>query len=77
MKTLAMTLMSLMAATVPAVAAVEESGGEGLGLMAMCFIGFGVLVVMFQFVPAVMLLAGIIKGIMTPAGKKADEAPHS
>lgn len=77
MKTLSTILTSLMIPATQALAAGGGSEGEGLGLMAMMFIGFGVLIVMFQFVPAVMLLVGILKGIFAPAEKKEADTTHS
>lgn len=50
------------------------SGGaevESLGFMATLFIAFGVLIVMFQFIPGIILLFGMLKGILSPNNKKA------
>jgi hypothetical protein len=56
---------------------VLASGGtdvEGLGLMTAFFIAFGVLIVLFQFIPGLMLLGRMLKGIFTQNGKKDSEA---
>jgi hypothetical protein len=42
--------------------------------MATFFIAFGVLIVMFQFVPGVMLFIGMLKGLFSSTQKKATEA---
>jgi hypothetical protein len=47
---------------------------EGLGFMATLFIGFGVLIILFQTVPAVILLTGMVKGLLASADKKTAEA---
>jgi hypothetical protein len=49
------------------------SGGtevESLGLMAALFIVFGVLIVLHQFIPGLMLLGGMLKGIFSSTDKK-------
>jgi len=69
MKTMSAFVLSLLVTGSYACA----SGGaevEGLGFMATFFIAFGVLIVMFQFVPALILLGGMLKGIFSPADKK-------
>ena len=47
-------------------------GGKGdeLGLLAIFFIAFGVLIVMFQLVPGIILFFGMLKGLFSSAGKK-------
>jgi hypothetical protein len=70
MKTLSTILLSMLVTASIALA----SGGteiEGLGLMGALFIAFGVLIVIYQFIPGLMLLGGMLKGIFSPTGKKA------
>jgi len=47
---------------------------EGLGFMATLFIGFGVLIILFQTIPAILLFAGMVKGLLSSADKKPAEA---
>jgi len=50
------------------------SGGaevESIGFMATLFIAFGVLIIMFQFIPGLILLFGMLKGMFSPNDKKA------
>lgn len=69
MKTLSMIALSLLTTVSNALA----SGGaeaEGLGLMTALFVAFGVLIVLQQFVPGLMLLGGMLKGMFSPTAKK-------
>ncbi len=65
MKVLFTTLLSMLIPVTQAVAA-GGGGGEGLSLLTMLFIGFGAMIIVFQLVPAVILLCGMIKGLVTP-----------
>lgn len=38
------------------------------------FIGFGALVLVFQTIPAMILFIGMLKGLFSPADKKANDA---
>ena len=74
-------LISTLAALLVTVSQVMASGAgdpEPLSFMTILFMGFGTLILVFQIFPAVILFAGIIKGILAPAVKKdADEAVSS
>ncbi len=74
MKTVYATAGSLMITGTQAVASGGGSSGEGLSLLATFFIAFGVLIVLFQFVPGVMLFVGMLKGLFSPEDKKTGEA---
>ena len=53
------------------------SGGaevEGLGPMTAFFIAFGVLIVLYQFIPGIMLFTGILKKIFLSTAKKISES---
>lgn len=69
MKTILASGLSLLV-TVSYALASEGSGAEGLGLMGIFFIAFGVLIVLFQFVPGLLLLSGMLKGIFSTSDKK-------
>jgi hypothetical protein len=72
-------LISTIAALLVTVSQVMASGGsnaEPMSLLAILFMGFGALVLVFQVFPAVVLFIGMIKGLMAPAVKK-DEAAAS
>jgi hypothetical protein len=62
-KTLINTTLALAATVTPAFAA--GNGAEHYGLLAWTFCGFCALVVVAQAVPAVLLMAGMIKGLVT------------
>lgn len=74
MKVISATLLSLLIAVTQTLASGNGGESEGLGFMATLFIGFGVLIIMFQTVPAMLLLTGMIKGALSPADKKSAEA---
>jgi hypothetical protein len=66
-------LMSTIAALLVTVSQVMASGGsnaEPLSIMAILFMGFGALIVVFQVFPAVVLFIGMVKGLLAPAVKK-------
>lgn len=73
MRTLSATLLSLMITATRALAAGGGSEGESLGLLATFFIAFGILVVLFQFIPGIMLFVGMLKGIFSVGGEKSHE----
>lgn len=62
MKTVMRAATMLLAMVMPAVAA---GGGEtnGISLLVILFLAMGALVVVFQFIPALMLLYGALKGL--------------
>ncbi len=69
--------ISTIAAVVVSVSQAMASGGgngEPLSILAILFIGFGALVVVFQVFPAVVLFVGMVKGLMAPAAKKGEAA---
>ncbi len=74
MKTMSATILSLLIAGTQAMASGNGGNSEGLGFMATLFIGFGVLIILFQTVPAVILLTGMVKGLLASADKKTAEA---
>jgi len=69
MKTISTILISLLVTVSYALA----SGGnevEGLGLMTAFFITFGVLIVLSQLIPGLVLLGGMLKVIFSSADTK-------
>jgi hypothetical protein len=69
MKNIIKIVLSLLV-TVSYALASEGSKVEGLGLMATFFIAFGVMIVIFQFIPGLLLLSGMLKGIFSTSVKK-------
>lgn len=63
MKTIINTTIALAATAAPAFAA--GNGAEHYGLLAWAFCGFCALMVVAQAVPAVLLMAGMAKGLVT------------
>ncbi|HEY5674809.1 MAG TPA: hypothetical protein VIR78_13965 [Malonomonas sp.] len=43
--------------------AAAEAGGEGGSFLLTLFIGFFALIIVFQLIPAVLLFAGMLKGL--------------
>jgi len=74
MKVMTATILSLLIAGTQALASGNGGNGEGLGFMATLFIGFGVLIILFQTIPAVLLLTGMVKGLLSSSDKKTAEA---
>ena len=61
----------LGACAASAFAATTGVVGEGSGLLVWFFIGFGVLVVMLQAVPAVFLFVSMLRGLFSASEKEA------
>ncbi len=61
-KTLRNTLIALIAFSTTAFAASNSGAGEGSLLLSL-FIGFFALIVVFQLVPAVIMLIGMLRGV--------------
>jgi hypothetical protein len=73
MKTLSIIVLFLLVTVSYALA----SGGtevEGLGLMTSFFIAFGVLIVLYQFIPGLMLIGRLLKEIFSSIDEKATDA---
>jgi uncharacterized membrane protein YhdT len=73
MRTASATLLSLIITASWALAAGGEAKGEGLSMFGSLFIAFAILIVLFQFVPGIMLLLGMLKGIFSASEKKPNE----
>ncbi len=69
-------LFAMLLSQVITVTQASASGGGGdggeLSLLTTLFLGFGALIIVFQLVPAVILLGGMIKGLVSPATKNAE-----
>ncbi|MGB4599925.1 MAG: hypothetical protein WBI04_08110 [Trichlorobacter sp.] len=62
--TIVKTVIALGGAVASAAfAATSGVGGEGSGLLTWFLIGFGVMVIMLQAVPAMILFASLLKGL--------------
>lgn len=72
MKTMSATILSLLISATYALASGSGANGEGLSFLATLFIGFGILIIVFQTVPALLLFTGLVKGLLSPADKKAN-----
>lgn len=77
MRAISAMLISLIITASQALAAGGTSEGESLGLLAIFFIGFGIMIVLFQFIPGIMLMAGMLKGIFSLDGKDTTQATGS
>lgn len=68
-KTLRNTLITLAIFSSSAFAAGSAATGES-GLLVSLFVGFFALIIVFQFVPAVLLMVGMIKGLFGSESKE-------
>jgi hypothetical protein len=59
--------------------AFAASGAEedGSGIYFWLFIGFAALIIAFQFVPGIMMMCGMAKGILGSETKKAETAAET
>jgi hypothetical protein len=66
------TVITLLGACgASAFAATTGTAGEGSGQLVWFFIGFGVLVIMLQAVPAVILFVSMLRGLFSAPEKQA------
>jgi hypothetical protein len=74
MNTIFTTIIALFISATAVMASGNGGSGEEMSLLGMFFIGFGVLIIMFQFVPGIILLAGLLKGVLSLGRKKTPES---
>jgi hypothetical protein len=70
MRTLIRTILVTLVCVAPALAA-DGSVAKGSSLLLILFLGFAALIVVFQFIPGLVLFFSMLKGIFTAAPKKA------
>jgi hypothetical protein len=70
MKAILTTLAVTLTCITPALAA-NANDAKGSSILLFLFLGFGALIVVFQFVPGLVLFATMLKGLFTAAPKKA------
>jgi hypothetical protein len=70
MRTLMKTIIVTLATVTPALAA---SGSEvnGTSILLILFLGFAALIIVFQFIPGLVLFVSMLKGLFTQSQKKA------
>jgi hypothetical protein len=73
MGTLMKAVLITLASVAPALAA-NGSGAKGSMFLVMLFLGFAALIVVFQFIPGLVLFASVLKGLFTRAPKKTSES---
>jgi uncharacterized protein YqgC (DUF456 family) len=74
MRVISAALLSMMVTATQALASAGGANTEGMGLLGTFFLAFGVLVILFQFIPGVTLFAGVLKGIFSSqADKQANQ----
>jgi hypothetical protein len=73
MRELLTGIMGIAASVTHALASGGSEAG-GMGLWGNLFIAFGVMIVVFQLIPGIMLLVGMVKGVFSLREKKADES---
>lgn len=72
MKTMSTIVLSLLASS----SYVLASGGAeavGLGVMTALFIAFGVLIVLYQLIPGLMLFGGMLRGLFMQTDRKVTD----
>lgn len=72
MKTTISTIVALLVTATRTMAAASSYDGEGLSLFATFFMAFGVMIVLFQLIPGIMLLFGMLKGIFASSRKPGE-----
>lgn len=72
MRTLFRALIVTLASVAPALAA-NGSEVKGSTFLLILFLGFAALIIVFQFIPGLVLFATMLKGLFTRAPKKGSE----
>ena len=60
-----LALASLLTAVAAPVLAAGEGGASEIGWLGIIFLGFGALIIVFQFIPAVMLFGSMLRGLFS------------
>ena len=71
------TVAAILSLTITGTQALASAGGAtagGFSLIGTFFIAFAGLIFIFQLIPGIMLLAGMIKGLFSSAARKPGEA---
>lgn len=71
MKSMPAILLSLIVTASRAYAAGGATGGEEFGLFTIGFISLGVLILLFQFVPVLLLVVGMVGAMLKNPEKKS------
>ena len=69
MGTMLRTLAVTLAMVIPALAA-KGNEVKGSSILLILFLGFGALIVVFQFIPGMMLFFSMLKGLFTATPKR-------
>ena len=72
MKTLYAMILTMAITATHSFAAAGNAGADGWSLMTILFVGFVSVIIVFQLVPAMVLLAGMVKALVSATNK--DEA---
>ena len=72
MRTLMGTLIVTLASVAPALAA-DGTIVKGSSILLILFLGFAALIIVFQFIPGLVLFATMLKSLFSRAPKKATE----
>jgi hypothetical protein len=72
MGTLMRTVILILASVTTALAA-NGSVVKGSSILLILFLGFAALIIVFQFIPGLVLFATLLKSLFTGAPKKATE----
>jgi hypothetical protein len=75
MKAILTTLAVTLATVTPALAA-NANAAKGSSILLIIFLGFGALIVVFQFIPGMVLFFSMLKGLFTATPKKASAGGH-
>ena len=62
-------LLSMAVGSASVVYAATGAPSEGAGLLTYCFVGFFAMIIVSQLVPAMVLFAGMVKGLFSHAEK--------
>jgi hypothetical protein len=76
MRTMMRVIFVTLASVAPALAA-NGSEAKGSVFMLILFLGFAALIVVFQFIPGLILFASMLKGLFTRAPHKAIDPLHA
>ena len=77
MKTLLQKIVALALCFAPSAYAASGAESDGTGIFFWLFIGFAAMIVVFQFLPGVMMFIGMAKGLFDTSAKETMIAKDS
>jgi hypothetical protein len=73
MRSITTALLAILATVIQAHSSNGVIAGEEISIQTIGFISFGILIILFQFVPAAILFGGLVAGLIRRDEKNTDK----